>query len=68
MEVPFRLTRRDDALAANAVLVFADGFAPVAAAVGGAAPQVFPVRGGFLLIGAGAVPGAIRLRRLAGDL
>jgi len=68
VEVPFRLTRRDDALAANAVLVFADGFAPVAAAVGGAAPQVFPVRGGFLLIGAGAVPGAIRLRRLAGDL
>jgi len=68
VEVPFRLTRREDAFAADAVLVFADGFAPVAAAVGGAAPQVFPVRGGFLLIGAGAVPGAIRLRRLAGDL
>lgn len=70
MEVPFRLTRRDAPLAADAVLVFADGFAPVAAAVVGLGvePAVFPVRGGFLLVPGGAVPGAVRLRRLAGDL
>lgn len=74
MDVPFRLTRRDEPAPADAVLVLGGGAGPVAAAVAqlGPLPGVFAVRGGFLLVprdaGAAAVPGAVRLRRLAGDL
>jgi tetratricopeptide (TPR) repeat protein len=74
VDVPFRLTRRTAPAAADALLVRGDGFGPVVAAVVrlGSAPAVFPVRGGFVLVPCEPdpppIPGAVRLRRLAGDL
>lgn len=72
MDVPFRLARRPTPAEADALLVFAADFAPLAAACArlGEAPGVYPVRGGFVLIAREprALPGAVRLRRLAGDL
>jgi tetratricopeptide (TPR) repeat protein len=74
VDVPFRLTRRDEPVPADAVLILGVGAGPVAAAVAqlGPLPGVFAVLGGFLLVPrdavAAAVPGAVRLRRLAGDL
>lgn len=75
MEVPFRLVRRDaPASAADAFLLLtADTGALASASVGlGPVPAVHAVRGGFLLVPAAAesraVPGTIKLRRLAGDL
>ncbi len=74
MDVPFRLIRREVPARVDAVLVVGDGFGAVAAAVVQlrAAPDVFAVRDGFLLIpddnGVERVPGAVRLRRLGGDL
>ncbi len=77
MEVPFRLTLREVPAAVEAFLLFAGDPAPLAAACaalgGEELPSVFAVRGGFLVVpaaglGTRAIPGAIRLRRLAGDL
>lgn len=70
MDVPLRLTRRDTPAPADAAFVPADGFEPIAAAVvrAGAAPEVFAVRGGFLLVPGDGAAGAVRLRRLGGDL
>lgn len=69
MEVPFRLVRRETPAPADAALVFAAGFDRLAAVVRRDVPAVFPVRGGFLLVGPGdPPPGAVRLRRLRGDL
>jgi hypothetical protein len=74
VEVPIRLARREEALPADAFLLFADGPVPLAAACERFAelPEVFPVRGGFLLVPRGGglhpAPAAIRLRRLSGDL
>lgn len=74
MNVPLRLLRREASAAADAFLLFAADFGPLAAAcerLGPQLPAVFPVRGGFLLVpptGTKAVPGAVRLRRVSGDL
>jgi tetratricopeptide (TPR) repeat protein len=76
VELPIRLVMRAAApAAADGFLVFGDDPAPLAAACarfGGPWPDVFVVRGGFLLVpraaDARAVPGAVRLRRLGGDL
>jgi tetratricopeptide (TPR) repeat protein len=76
VEVPFRLTRRDaPAAAPDAFLLFAEGARALAAAVvsqrGAASPNVYLVHGGFLLLtGDNVRPpgGAIRLRRISGDL
>jgi len=76
VEVPFRLTRRDEAAATDAFLLFADTVVPLADACtrfgSGTLPAVFAVHGGFVLVPAEretrVLPGAIRLRRLAGDL
>ena len=74
MDIPFRLARRDAATAADAFLLLAAGAGALgdACARFGEVPAVFAVRGGFLLVPHGAearaVPGAVRLRRLVGDL
>jgi tetratricopeptide (TPR) repeat protein len=77
VEVPFQLARRQtQAAAADAFLLIADGFGPLAAACarlgGRQLPQVYPIRGGFLLVARDgkppSLPGAIRLRRLSGEL
>jgi tetratricopeptide (TPR) repeat protein len=73
VDVAFRLVRREVPAAADAVLLFADGFGPLAAAcarIGGELPAVYPVSGGFLVVPrtAAVIPGAVRLRRLAADL
>jgi tetratricopeptide (TPR) repeat protein len=74
VDVPFRLTRREVPAAADAGLLCAGGFGPLAAACarlgGDALPAVFAVRGGFLTVPRGGVlpHGVVRLRRVAGDL
>ncbi|HUR55592.1 MAG TPA: hypothetical protein VMZ71_15760, partial [Gemmataceae bacterium] len=76
MDVPLRLARRESAADADAVLLCAQEYDAIAAAcaqIGGAKlPEVFAVRGGFLLVPRDAMaktpPGAVRLRRLTGDL
>ena len=77
MELPLRLTRRDaPPAAADAFLLFADGFDRLTAAclrLGGATlPVVHRVRSGFVLVPPEGthrtIPGTIRLRRIAGDL
>jgi hypothetical protein len=76
VEVPVRLVRREVTFPdADAFLLFVADPAPLAracAGLGAAWPQVYPVRGGFLLVlpapTARSVPGAVRLRRLLGDL
>lgn len=74
MEVAIRLVRREATLSADAFLLLADDPAALAAAcarLGGELPQVFAVRGGFLLVPRTAesrpVPGTVRLRRLSSD-
>jgi hypothetical protein len=73
VHVPLRLARRDGAATADAFLLIADGFGPLADACAklGDLPEVYRVRGGFLLVPrqAPARPpaGAIRLRRVSGD-
>ncbi|MCE9561662.1 MAG: tetratricopeptide repeat protein [Planctomycetes bacterium] len=76
MEVPFRLTRREVPTAADAYLLFATDATPLVDACvrlgGEAPPAVFAVRGGFVVMPPYAetrtLPGAIRLRRIGGDL
>ncbi|MBP3954683.1 hypothetical protein J8F10_05220 [Gemmata sp. G18] len=75
MEVPFRLVRREPTTnPADAFLLPAADASSIAGACArfNELPAVFAVRGGFLLVppapDARAVPGAIRLRRSAGDL
>src|SRR5262245_52039648 len=73
VESPLRLARRDAPLTAEAFLLLTQDAAALANACVrlGSVPAVHLVQGGFLLIprpGAPALPGAIRLRRLAGDL
>ncbi len=75
MEVPFRLVRRTASEpVADAYLLFASSPARLAAACTGSGelPAVHTIRGGFLLVPPAAksraIPGSIRLRRLAGDL
>jgi tetratricopeptide (TPR) repeat protein len=77
MELPLRLARRDTPpAAADAFLLIADGFDQLAATClwlgGEALPVVHPVRGGFVLVPpegtSRPVPGAVRLRRVTGDL
>jgi tetratricopeptide (TPR) repeat protein len=76
VEVPLRLARRENPAATDAFLLLADDPAPLASAcerLGAAAlPEVYLVRGGFLIVPrfgeAPPIPGAVRLRRLAGDL
>ncbi|MBA4187712.1 MAG: hypothetical protein C0467_06795 [Planctomycetaceae bacterium] len=77
MEVPFRLTCRDEPDAVDAFLLFAEDATPLVAACvrlgRDLVPTVFAVRGGFVLVPANGqqlqpFPGAIRLRRVAGDL
>lgn len=75
MQVPLRLARREAAATADAFLLPADGFGPLAdagAKLGDALPDVYPVRGGFLLVprqtSARPPAGAIRLRRVSGDV
>ncbi|HEY1189907.1 MAG TPA: hypothetical protein VGE74_19815, partial [Gemmata sp.] len=74
MEIPFRLVRREAPTTPDAHLLFADGAGALAAACAsfGDLPAVCAVPGGFLLVPVAPdprpVPGAIRLRRLAGDL
>jgi hypothetical protein len=74
VQVPLRLARRDSPPAADAFLLLAEGFGPLAdacAKFGDVLPHVYSVHGGFLLV-ARASParppvGTIRLRRLTGD-
>jgi tetratricopeptide (TPR) repeat protein len=77
VEVPFRLTRREtEATSADAFLLFADGFGPLATAcarLGGEhLPRIYSIQGGFLLVARdgqpASLPGTIRLRRLSGEL
>ena len=76
VDVPFRLTRRDQPAAADALLLVADGFGPLAAAIArwGTCPPagVFAVAGGFMIVpgaeSARSTTGAVPLRRLGGDL
>ncbi len=75
MEIPFRLVRRDAPVsAADAFLLFANdaGTLATACALFGELPTVFALQNGFLLLPSisetRALPGTIRLRRLAGDL
>lgn len=73
MQVPLRLARRECAATAGAFLLPADGFGPLADACArlGGLPEVYAVRGGFLLVPrqppARPPAGAIRLRRVSGD-
>jgi tetratricopeptide (TPR) repeat protein len=74
VKVPVRLVKREAAPPADAYLLFAENAEPLRDGLShaGALPQVFPVRGGFLLIYS-APPaqeprGAIRLRKLGGQL
>jgi hypothetical protein len=73
MQVPLRLARRNSAATADAFLLSADGFGPLANACArlDELPEVYAVRGGFLLVPrqAPARPpaGAMRLRRVSGD-
>jgi len=76
VEVPFRLTRREAPTAADAFLLLATDATPLVDACvhlgGESPPAVFAVRGGFVVMPPHAetrtLPGAIRLRRVGGDL
>ncbi|OWK46342.1 hypothetical protein [Fimbriiglobus ruber] len=76
MRVTYRLTRRSSPAPADAYLLFAADAGPLAAAVAGwgqtVAPTVYPVNAGYVVVprdsAARPMPGAVRLRRLAGDL
>src|SRR5262249_56269746 len=74
VEVPFRLTRRDRLVSADALLVASSGVADLVAvcrALPGGWPAAFGIAGGFVVVPAGpvahGVPRTVRLRRLAGD-
>ena len=75
MQMPFKLVPRDVPGRADAVVVFTDAAADVLRVVGLLGtdwPEVFHVADGFVVIAgepvAHAVPGVVRLRRLAGSL
>ncbi|MFO0822383.1 MAG: hypothetical protein U0792_04580 [Gemmataceae bacterium] len=76
MQVSLRLVLRCERAAADAFLLFAETSAPLVeacVALGGqSSAAVFPPCGGFVLVPeqreSRHLPGAVRLRRLAGDL